>query len=88
MTMIYPFIAVCLAGFALIQASVGMISYRRTGKDKLLLISAAFCLFSIKGIYALISLYTTFQPFGVPTLSMLAVDLSIIALLYISILKE
>jgi len=88
MTMMYPFVAVCLAGFAMIQAIVGFVSYRRTGRNKMLLVSLAFCIFSIKGVYALISLYTTFQPLGVPTLPMLVLDLSIVALLYLSILKE
>lgn len=88
MTMIYPFVAVCLAGFALIQAIVGFVSYKRTGRNKLLLISLAFCVFTVKGIYALISVYTTIRPLGIPELSMLILDFLIVTLLYMSILKE
>ncbi len=88
MTMIYSFTAVCLAGFALIQAIVGSVSYRRTGRSRFLLISIAFMVFGVKGIYALISFYTSFQPLGVLDLPILILDLFIIILLYLSIIKE
>jgi len=86
--MIYTLVAVCLAGFACIQALVGLMSYRRTGKRKLLLISLAFIIFTIKGIYATLSAFALID-FGVePDLYMLLVDLIIVILLYLSIIKE
>ncbi len=86
--MIYTLVAVCLAGFACIQALVGLISYRRTGKRKLLLISLAFLIFTFKGIYAILSAFAVIDLTVQPELYMLVVDLIIVILLYLSIVKE
>ncbi|MFW5898825.1 MAG: hypothetical protein ACOCT7_03095 [Candidatus Saliniplasma sp.] len=88
MGVLYSFLAICVAGFSLLQAIVGMISYKRVGKNKLLFISTAFLIFGIKGIYALIATYTSLSPFDPPVTSMLVIDLIIIFMLYLSVLKE
>ncbi|MFW6141032.1 MAG: hypothetical protein ACOC53_00555 [Candidatus Saliniplasma sp.] len=88
MGIIYSFLAICVAGFSLLQATVGLISFKRVGKNKLLFISTAFLVFGIKGIYALLATFTSFAPFDPPVFSMLVLDMAIIFLLYLSILKE
>lgn len=88
MEIIYPFIAVCLAGFALLQSILGLTSYRRLEKRKFLLISIAFLFFFLKGIYALFSYYTSFEPLGTPTVPLLLIDLLIVILLYLSLLRS
>jgi|GEM_PF-6974301 len=88
MNIMYPFIAVCLAGFALLQASIGFIGYRRTGKKKLLLVSIAFFTFTLKGVYAILVAFAMVPWTTRPDQYMLVVDLFIVFLLYLSILKE
>lgn len=86
--LIYTFLAICVAGFSLLQASIGFISYKRIGKVKFLFISTAFLVFGIKAIYALLTVFTDLAPFGQPLREMLLIDLVVISLLYLSILKE
>ncbi len=88
MGLLYSFIAICLIGFSFLQAVVGLISYMRAERKKLLFVSLAFVIFGLKGIYALLTVYTNFRPLTPPPLYTLLLDFVIIALLYLSIIKE
>lgn len=87
MEIIYPFTAVCLAGFALLQSIIGLVSYNRLRKRKFLIVSIAFLFFSFKGLYALVSFYSTFDLLGDPTTPLLLIDVVIVVLLYLSLLR-
>ncbi len=85
---IYIFVAICLTGFALLQAIVGVISYNRMRNSKFLLISLAFIVFVFKGIYSLLAISGIYEIFPAPHINILIWDLLIVTLLYLAILKE
>lgn len=88
MGIIYSFLSICVLGFSLLQGIVGLVSYRRVEKNKLLFVSLAFFTFAVKGAYSLVVEYSSFTLLGKPNTFMLLLDLLIVILLYLSILKE
>ena len=83
------FFTVALLGFSLILFVISAITYKRIGSKRLLLVSAAFCMFMVKGLLLLVGLFVDSigRVFNASVL-MIMVDFAILAFLYLSVVKK
>lgn len=76
----------CLVGFSLILLVVSLVSYRRTKNARLLLVSAAFFIFFIKGIFLVAgAVFALTIQESSELLVMVLLNLVILLLLYLAI---
>jgi hypothetical protein len=78
----------CLIGLSLILLLVSLISYRRTGSLRLLLVGCAFLVFMVKGVLLLAFLLLQSLSESAELLVIVAMDLIIILFLYLAIAKK
>ena len=79
------FLAVMLAGMGTVLFVTSAVAWKRTGSVKIGLVSMALLIFTIKGIYLS---FATLSCGWIPeSTAMLVLDISVIALIYFSILK-
>jgi len=84
------FFTVALLGFSSILFAISAITYRRIGSRRLLLVSAAFGMFLVKGLLLLLGLI---DPEGIgkvfnASVLVIIVDFAIMAFLYLSVVKK
>jgi len=88
LSLIYNLSFAFLTVLALVLSVISILAYRRSGKGKLLLVSIAFILFFVKGLWLTYSLFNipigSWAPFLIPVAIL---DCLILILLYISLLK-
>jgi hypothetical protein len=82
------FLIGCLVGLSLILLLVSLISYRRTGSSRLLLVASALLVFMIKGIMLLAFLFLQSITESTELLILVVMDLIIILFLYFAIAKK
>ena len=78
----------CLVGLSLILLLVSIVSYRRTGNSRLLLVGIAFLVFIVKGVMLLAFLFLGSLSESVELLALVAMDLVVILFLYFAIAKK
>lgn len=78
----------CLVGLSLILLLVSLVSYRRTGNSRLLLVSGAFLVFMVKGVLMLAFLFLQSLSESTELLVLVLMDLVIILFLYFAIAKK
>jgi hypothetical protein len=78
----------CLIGLSLILLLVSLISYKRTGSSRLLLVGSAFLVFMVKGILLLAFLLMQSMSESSELLVLVVMDLIIILFLYFAIAKK
>ena len=79
------FLAVMLAGMGTVLFVTSAIAWKRTGSMKIGLVSMALLIFTIKGTY--LSFTAISYGWMAESTAMLVLDISVIALIYFSILK-
>ncbi len=85
---IETFLTILLAGLSFLLFVVSMLSYRRMGNVKILIVSIAFLLFFIKALLLIGSLVTdTWDEWGMRW-ELLLFDVIIIVMLYLSIARK
>jgi len=88
LSLIYNLSFAFLTVLALVLSVISILAYKRSGKGKLLLVSIAFILFFVKGLWLTYSLFNiprdSWAPFLIPVAIL---DCLILILLYISLLK-
>jgi len=72
---------------------IGMISYRRTGNPRIRMVTAAFAVFLIKGLFLVVGLYLTDwfrvpSDFGLAFGAILAADVVVLTLLYLALFRR
>lgn len=82
------FLTILLAGLALLLFAVSMLSYRRVGSVKILLVSLAFLVFFIKALILIGALMIgSWNDWGMRW-ELLLLDVMVIVLLYLSIARK
>jgi hypothetical protein len=83
------FFSVALLGFSLILFVISAVTYKRVGSRRLLLVSAAFGMFLVKGFLLILGLVvgSIGKVFNASVL-MIMVDFAILAFLYLSVVKK
>jgi len=88
LSLIYNLSFAFLTVLALVLSIISILAYRRSKKEKLLIVSIAFVLFFVKGLWLTYSLFNiprgSWDPFLIPVA---VLDCLILILLYISLLK-
>ncbi len=79
------FLRVSFAGFAAILATVSVKSYVRHRERRFLLLSAAFGLFLVQGVWLLVEIAT--QPTSSVAATWLALNLAVLVSLYLALLR-
>ncbi len=83
------FFTVALMGFSLILFVISAITYRRVRSTRLMLVSAAFGIFFIKGLLLTIGLFTrTIGDEFYTSIWVTILDFGILAFLYLSVAKR
>ncbi len=89
LSLVYNLSFAVLTTLALVLSVISILAYRRSKKGKLLIVSIAFILFFVKGVWLTYSLFNipreSWDPFLIPVA---VLDCLILVLLYISILKR
>ena len=84
--------ALLLAGLSILLTIVAVASYARTKSPRLAWISAAFVAFAIQGVYLTVLSYKErgeiARGLGGPVPMLIALDLAIVAFLYLAVLKR
>jgi ABC-type cobalamin transport system permease subunit len=84
------FFTVALMGFSLILFVISAITYKRVGTTRLLLVSAAFGIFFLKGLLLTLGLFFP-DPIGEvfkASVALTILDFGIMAFLYLSVAKK
>ncbi|MCK5548499.1 MAG: hypothetical protein KAI64_05765 [Thermoplasmata archaeon] len=88
-SLLAAFLTGCLIGFSLILLIVSVVSYRRMKSARLLLVSAAFLIFFLKGLFlfaALVVLQSVAESAELAV--MLVLDMIVLLFLYFAIAKR
>jgi hypothetical protein len=86
--MIHEIITALITVFALAIAIISGFSYRRSRNPKVLIVTAAFAIFFVKGILLTIGIFQSSPDFEMLLLYSAVFDFVIIALLFASIIKR
>lgn len=78
---------------SLVLSGIGFLSYRRSGSPRLLMVSIAFVLFLMKGIYLALGLYlldwvSVPRGFALAFDIMLLVDVAVLMTLYLALFRK
>ncbi len=78
---------------SLVLSGIGFLSYRRSGSPRLLMVSFAFLLFLMKGLYLAVGLYLTHwvkvpRGFALAFDIMLLVDVAVLMTLYLALFRK
>ncbi len=83
------FFTVALMGFSLILFVISAITYRRVKSTRLLLVSAAFGIFFVKGLLLMAGLFSdTVGEVFAASIWIIILDFGIMAFLYLSVAKR